>query len=160
MVRFSLHPIKNESINGGDNPSLKDYINGLGFLSVTKTLNHIDPYIRYASLMGSSKYNEKKFGDDKEKLINYYNSLGYRDASIEKDTVYRGGDGNLNIDIKINEGQKYYFGDLFQIIALFHLYKIHLYDNFRFVFFKEFPSSLFLFFAHEFIIILSFIYIC
>lgn len=112
MVRLSIHPIKNESIYGGDNPSLKDYINGLGFLSVTKTLNHIDPYIRYASLMGSSKYNEKKFGEDKEKLIGYYNSLGYRDASIEKDTVYRGQDGNLNIDIKINEGQKYYFGDL------------------------------------------------
>ncbi|MGV3595933.1 MAG: BamA/OMP85 family outer membrane protein, partial [Sediminibacterium sp.] len=41
-----------------------------------------------------------------------YNSLGHRDAVIEKDTVYYNKAGHLNIDIKMNEGRKYYFGNI------------------------------------------------
>ncbi len=112
MVRLSLHPIKNESVYGGEHSTLKQYVSGLGFLSLSKTLQYLDPYLRFSALMGSSKYNVKKYQDDKEKLVAYYNSLGYRDAAIEKDSVYKAKDGNLNVDVKINEGRKYYFGDL------------------------------------------------
>jgi outer membrane protein insertion porin family len=112
MARLSLTPVKNEGIYKGSSGNFMDYVRGLGFLSVSKTLNYMDPYIRYASIMSSSKFNDAKYADDKEKLISYYNSLGYRDAAIEKDTVYRGSDGNLNIDIKVNEGNRYHFGNI------------------------------------------------
>lgn len=44
--------------------------------------------------------------------MEYYNSLGYRDAAIVSDTQYYNSKGNLNISIKVNEGHKYYFGDI------------------------------------------------
>src|SRR5207253_10129628 len=48
---------------------------------------------------------------DKNKVIEYYNSLGYRDAQIVEDTPYNK-NGNLQIDIKVDEGRKYYFGNI------------------------------------------------
>jgi outer membrane protein insertion porin family len=112
MARLSIKPVKNEGIYQGSSGTLKEYTDGLGFLSLTKTLNYIDPYIRYSSIMSSSKFNQEKYNTDKERIVSYYNSLGYRDAAIEKDTVYRGTDGNLNIDLKINEGNLYHFGNI------------------------------------------------
>jgi outer membrane protein insertion porin family len=44
--------------------------------------------------------------------LNYYNSLGFRDAVIEKDTIYHNAVGHLNIDMQIKEGRKYFFGNI------------------------------------------------
>ncbi len=63
-------------------------------------------------MLSSAKFNEKKYEEDKEKILNYYNSLGYRDAAIVSDTQYYNSKGNLNINIKVNEGHKYYFGNI------------------------------------------------
>jgi outer membrane protein assembly factor BamA len=53
------------------------------------------------------KFDEKKYSDDKENILEFYNTLGYRDAVIEKDTVYHAKNGgDLNIDIKVNEGHR------------------------------------------------------
>jgi outer membrane protein insertion porin family len=38
--------------------------------------------------------------------------LGYRDAQIIADTQYLNSRGNLNVDLKIDEGGKYYFGNI------------------------------------------------
>jgi outer membrane protein insertion porin family len=62
--------------------------------------------------LNSAKFDQTKFIDDKDKILEYYNTLGYRDAVIEKDTVYSTGRGNINIDIKVAEGRKYYFGNI------------------------------------------------
>jgi len=90
--------------------SFDEYMKDLGFLSFTKTKRVLDPYIRLK--LSGAKFDELKYADDKEKLLDYYNSLGYRDAMIEKDTVYSTSRGNLNIDIKMNEGHRYYFGNI------------------------------------------------
>jgi outer membrane protein assembly factor BamA len=39
-------------------------------------------------LFSSAKFNAKKYDEDKEKVLNYYNSVGFRDASIAADTQY------------------------------------------------------------------------
>lgn len=87
-----------------------DYIKDIGFLSFTKTKRVLDPYIRLK--LSGAKFDELKYAEDKDKLLDYYNSLGYRDAIIEKDTVYSTSRGNINIDIKMNEGHRYYFGNI------------------------------------------------
>ncbi|HAI76777.1 MAG TPA: outer membrane protein assembly factor BamA [Microscillaceae bacterium] len=66
----------------------------------------------FYNIFVSSKFIKSKFEEDKEKLITYYNSKGYRDARVISDTVYRHAKNTLNLDIKIYEGQKYYFGDI------------------------------------------------
>ncbi|HMN31878.1 MAG TPA: POTRA domain-containing protein [Chitinophagaceae bacterium] len=111
MARFSLKSAATESVLGKNENNLKDYINGLGFLSPTKTLMYLDPYIRYG-IFSASKFNEKKYEEDKQSIVEYYNSIGYRDAQIAQDTLYTAQNGNLNIDLKIVEGRKYYFGDI------------------------------------------------
>lgn len=112
MPRFSLHRADQVSIYPVEKITLGDYIQNFGFLSVTKTLETIDPYVRFKGIFSSSKFNEQKFQEDKQALIDYYNSLGYRDAGIAEDTVYAVKNGNLNIDLKVKEGDKYYFGDI------------------------------------------------
>jgi len=57
----------------------------------------------------SSKYIEKNYDDDKANLISKYNKMGYRDAKIIADSVYRSGKNRINIDINVDEGNKYYF---------------------------------------------------
>lgn len=60
----------------------------------------------------SSKFDESNFEDDKHKIIAKYNSKGYRDARIVSDSVYVIDDRNLGIKLVIDEGDKYYFGDI------------------------------------------------
>ena len=60
----------------------------------------------------SEKLFTKKYEEDKDNILDYYNSLGYRDATIVNDTVYYNGNGHINIDIKVSEGRRYYFGNI------------------------------------------------
>ncbi len=59
-----------------------------------------------------SKYIESQLEEDKASVIEKYNALGYRDAIITKDSVYRNEDGSLVIDLHIDEGNKYYFRNI------------------------------------------------
>jgi outer membrane protein insertion porin family len=111
MARLSLYRADAGSAGGPEKRSFGKYISNFGFLSLSKTLDALDPYFRY-NFFSSSKFNEVKFEEDKQSLIAYYNSLGYRDANITRDSVYIVENGNINIDLHLNEGRKYYFGDM------------------------------------------------
>ncbi len=113
MNRISLFPveIKNPFGDTVSKPSFKEYINDVAFLSVTKTRDYIDPYFRIRGFSGA-KFNEKKYIEDKEQVLDFYNSRGYRDAVIMADTVIFDERNNLNLFIKVNEGRQYYFGDI------------------------------------------------
>ena len=111
MARLSLFSANRESVYGQNRTYLKDYLKGKGFMSITKTAQLIDPYVRYG-IFSASKFNEKKYEEDKQAILEYYNSIGFRDAAIVADTLYRAGNGHLNIDLKVEEGHRYYFGDL------------------------------------------------
>ncbi len=60
----------------------------------------------------SGKYLEENLEKDLPTVLAKYNSKGYRDARIKKDTAYFVKKNRVNIDIYIEEGQKYYFGDI------------------------------------------------
>ena len=57
----------------------------------------------------SSKYIEKSYEEDKINLISKYNKLGYRDAKIIGDSIYKSDKNRINIDLRVDEGHKYYF---------------------------------------------------
>ena len=112
MTKITLFPAKDSSPYGAKkkitwSQFMKDY----GYLSPSKTLNYLDPYFRF-KLFSSAKFNDKKYQSDLDAVLEYYNSLGYRDAVIAKDTVYPNSKGNLMVDIKVDEGHKYYFGNI------------------------------------------------
>jgi len=112
VSRLTLFPDKDSTIFG-ENPqtTFKQYLHDKGFMSLSKTKNFLDPWFRF-KLFSSAKFNEKKFNEDQEKIIEYYNSIGYRDAIIEDVKPYTISSGNINIDFKISEGHKYYFGNI------------------------------------------------
>ena len=86
------------------------YLKERGYLTFSKTKKILNPYARIG--FSSSKYDIKKYDESKDNLLNYYNSLGFRDAVIEKDTIYHNAVGHLNIDMQIKEGRKYFFGNI------------------------------------------------
>ena len=112
VTKLTLYPAKDSSSYGVVKPeTFKQYIDSWGFLSYTGTKEFLDPYFRF-KLFSSAKFNAKKYGEDKEKILNYYNSQGYRDAVIVSDTLMYNSKHQLNIAIQVDEGQKYYFGKI------------------------------------------------
>lgn len=71
----------------------------------TKTKNPIRFWKR-------SKYTADGFEEDKESIIKKYKANGFRDARILDDTLKILDDKNIAINIKLEEGDKYYFGDI------------------------------------------------
>lgn len=63
-------------------------------------------------LFKRSKFTEGSYETDKKALMVKFNAEGLRDATIVRDSVYMLDDKNMKIRIEINEGEKYYFGDI------------------------------------------------
>lgn len=57
-----------------------------------------------------SKLTESSFDRDKQAMMEKFNKVGLRDAMITEDTIIKLDAKNLLIRIKIQEGEKYYFG--------------------------------------------------
>ena len=60
-----------------------------------------------------TKFNEEEYAEDKENLLDFYNSKGYRNANIISDSIYRMVPKNpkkkrMGIHINLAEGNKYY----------------------------------------------------
>lgn len=55
-----------------------------------------------------AKLNEGDYETDKELLIDFYNSKGYRNATIVSDSIYPINEKRIGIDIDVSEGNKYY----------------------------------------------------
>ncbi len=67
---------------------------------------------RFRLAFKGTKFNETKYEDDKQSLIDYYNNNGFRDAKITADTVINDPDGNVSIKMNIDEGHRYYFRNI------------------------------------------------
>ena len=112
MTKITLFPSNEQGPYGPNEPiKFKEYLGDMGFLSVTKTRDFLDPYFRF-KLFSSAKFNQTKYEEDKEKILEFYNGLGFRDAVIIADTQYYNAKGNLNVDLKVDEGRRYYFGNI------------------------------------------------
>jgi len=57
----------------------------------------------------ASKFVRSKFEEDKEKLLEFYQKSGFRDALILEDSVWQNDEKTINLRITLSEGIKYYF---------------------------------------------------
>lgn len=57
----------------------------------------------------SSKLKRKEYAEDKENLLDFYNSRGYRNAVILSDSIYPISADRIGITIKLDEGNKFYY---------------------------------------------------
>lgn len=76
-----------------------------------KNMKDSKPFRLY-NPFNSGKYLEDNLEKDLPSITAKYNSKGYRDARVKKDTVYFVRKNRVNIDVYIEEGSKYYFGDI------------------------------------------------
>jgi outer membrane protein insertion porin family len=77
-----------------------------GAMKKTRRKNWYNPF-------GASKFIAKTYKVDKENLINEYNEAGYRNATIVRDTTYFVNDRKLMVEIDVEEGNKFYFRDIY-----------------------------------------------
>ena len=67
---------------------------------------------KLSSLFKAKKFTPERWAADKKKLIEKYNELGFRDATILEDTVWNADEKHVNIHIKVDEGKKYYLRNI------------------------------------------------
>ena len=72
----------------------------------------LDDTKRKSRLFTSSKFIRTDYEEDKKSLITYYNTIGFRDAAIASDSIWREPDGDLRIHINVDEGNRYYFRNI------------------------------------------------
>ena len=59
-----------------------------------------------------SKYLEGSFLADLDKVVAHYHSEGYRNARILSDSLSRTPEGQVRLDVVVEEGNPFYFGDI------------------------------------------------
>lgn len=80
-----------------------------GAMKNTKKKSFMNPL----RIFKSSKYIKEKYKEDLGSIVDKYKEKGYRDARVIEDTVAYNKDKNtVDISIQIEEGRKYYFGNI------------------------------------------------
>ncbi len=104
------------SIDKGDKIKISNInIFGNKMLSANKVRNAMSDtkQINPIRIFKASKFIKEKYKEDLVKIVDEYKSKGYRDARIISDSVYLNKQTQkLAIDIKLEEGRKYYFGNI------------------------------------------------
>lgn len=59
-----------------------------------------------------SKYINEKFKEDLESILDTYSRLGYRDSRILADSITWNGEDAIDVNIVLEEGRRYIFGDI------------------------------------------------
>ena len=67
---------------------------------------------KLSTFLKSKKYTPERYKTDKQNLIDKYNELGYRDATIVEDSVWNVDDKHVSIYLKVDEGKKYYIRNI------------------------------------------------
>jgi outer membrane protein insertion porin family len=76
-----------------------------GAMSNTKKKN-------FLRVLKRSKYIKKDFEEDLQSVVDKFKENGFRDARVISDTLTKINDKTIALDIKVEEGRKYYFGDI------------------------------------------------
>ena len=59
-----------------------------------------------------SKFIKTDYEDDKTRIIEFYNTQGFRDAELLKDSIVNHNGSSIDLHIKVDEGRKYYFRNI------------------------------------------------
>ena len=67
---------------------------------------------KLANMFKSKKFTDERYREAKQALIEKYNELGFRDATILDDSVSNFDDKHVNVYVKVDEGDKYFIRDI------------------------------------------------
>jgi len=106
--RFILHRTLLSEIM---NISPREFLDSSYTVGTKELLEFIQNNAKVNVFQGS-KFIKTDYDDDKKKIIEFYNTQGYRDAEIISDTVYAYNDNSINVAFEVSEGPKYYFRNI------------------------------------------------
>ncbi len=110
-ARVSVFKDVYSRIADADAESVKSSVLHTDSASYDDAKNYINKNFKLNFFAGS-KYIPKEYRNDKDAVINFYNSKGFRDAKILNDTVYNFSEDKINIEIDVVEGRKYYYRNI------------------------------------------------
>ncbi|MDE5653534.1 MAG: outer membrane protein assembly factor BamA [Muribaculaceae bacterium] len=93
----------------------KIYVEGNEVLSdnrVKRAMKKTNENGNLLNLFKQKKFVDTDYEDDKKRIIDKYNELGYRDARLVSDSVVRYDDDKVDVYLKVDEGKKYYISDI------------------------------------------------
>ncbi|AZQ59035.1 outer membrane protein assembly factor BamA [Maribacter sp. MJ134] len=103
------------NIKKGDKVKIKDIVfegnEELSDKKLRKALKNTKKK-RLGRFWKKSKFIKKDYEEDLGLLIDKYAENGFRDARVISDTLVKVDDNNIQLNIKVEEGNKYYFGDI------------------------------------------------
>ncbi len=67
---------------------------------------------KFKNFFKAKKFTPERYEEAKKALIDKYNELGYRDATILEDSVYTFDENHVNVFVKVDEGEKYYIRNI------------------------------------------------
>ncbi len=110
-ARITLHRAILGSIFGFNPKKIREYIDSGRNITPSTIKGFLNENLKL-NILASSKFITAEYEEDKLKIIDYYNSLGYRDAEIVSDTIMRYSRDRVDVKLKISEGRKYYFRNI------------------------------------------------
>lgn len=63
---------------------------------------------KFRNFLRTTNYVPENYEEDLSNIVSKYNELGYRDARVMWDTVYKYNEKKVNVEIKVEEGQQYF----------------------------------------------------
>ena len=67
---------------------------------------------KFTNIFKSKKFTDERYREAKQALIDKYNELGFRDATILEDSVSNFDEKHVNVYVKVDEGDRYYIRDI------------------------------------------------
>ena len=67
---------------------------------------------KFSNLFKAKKYTPERYDEARKALIDKYNELGFRDATILEDSVWTVDEKHVNVFVKVDEGQRYYLRNI------------------------------------------------
>ena len=67
---------------------------------------------KFTNFFKSKKFTDERYREAKQALIDKYNELGFRDATIIEDSVSNYDDNHVDVYVKIDEGDKYFIRNI------------------------------------------------
>ncbi|MFM2049252.1 MAG: hypothetical protein RI955_1800 [Bacteroidota bacterium] len=110
--RARLRPLTKTDLVAISHFSPTKFCNGIYHLTLPQLREEMWNRFRL-NVFSASKYRKEDFEGDKQKIIENYNSKGFRDAECIGDTSYKNEKNNLVLFVKINEGKKYYYRNIY-----------------------------------------------
>ena len=95
-------------ITGNEHLARKKFIGGFFSGGLLKKTNERG----FKSFFKTKKFINEKFAEDKDRVIEKYNEMGFRDAFIASDSTVNVGENLVDLYINIDEGQKYFVRDI------------------------------------------------